>query len=187
MLTRPGRRSSSLLVIATAAVLGGFVLFAACGASAQGSDRRASVRRPVIAGAFVDSAGGQGTFSGTLALGRFQIEQGFLVVLGTLTGTLADSTGTIVGRVNEPIVVPVSVTRASCALLQLDVAPVDLDLLGREVHIDGNALGITAADGPPRTLGALLCSTARLVASRSTPEGLATNLNSVLAAIPPPR
>src|SRR2546429_459733 len=138
--------------MAAGALLSGLLLAAATDVVAQGSESRTSRTRPMISGTFTDAAGGQGAFSGNIAPGRFEVHQGSLVAVGTLTGVLAQSTGTVLGRVKEEVAVPVAVVRSTCQLVHLDIGPVDLDLLDVPVHLEKDALGITTRDGPRRAL-----------------------------------
>jgi hypothetical protein len=170
--------------IAAGALLSALPLLAATDVVAQGSESRTNRTRPLISGTFTDVASGQGTFSGNIALGRFEVQQGSLVAVGTLTGVLAQSTSAVLGRVNEEVALPVAVVRATCQLLHLDIGPLDLELLDVPVHLEKDALGITMRDGPKR---ALLCSTARRLAADPTFETVATKLNAVLRAMDPPR
>ena len=77
----------------------------------------------MISGTFIDAASGQGAFSGNIALTRFEVRQRSLVVIGTLTGILAESRGSVIGRVNEEVGLPVVVVSGTCQLLHLDVGP----------------------------------------------------------------
>jgi hypothetical protein len=166
------------------ALLGGLLCLAATGAAAQGTESRTSIARPMVTGTFIDAVSGQGAFSGNIALARFEVRQRSLVVVGMLTGILAESRGSIIGRVNEEVELPVVVVSGTCQLLHLDVGPLDHEFLGVQVHLEKGALGITTRDGPDR---ALLCSTAGLLASKPTPEAIATRLNAVLGKLDPSR
>jgi hypothetical protein len=169
--------------LAAGALLSGLLLLAATGVAAEGCDSRMSITRPVITGTFTDSASGQGAFSGTIALVRFEVQYRSLVAVGMLTGVLAESTGAVLGRVNEEVVLPAAAVRWTCQLLHLDVGPLDLQLLGVQVRIEEDALGITTRDGPTR---ALLCSIAQLLAAAPTLDALAAQLNAVLHTMNPP-
>jgi hypothetical protein len=168
---------------AAATLLGVLLATVAAGAAAQG-DGRPSTRRPTISGAFIDAANGVGAFSGNLALTRFEMRQRSLVVVGTLSGVLAESNGRIIGRVNQEVVLPVSGVTGTCQLLHLEIGPLDQKFLGVRVQLENSALGITAREGPDR---ALLCSTADLLGTNPTLESLATKLNAVLARLDPSR
>jgi hypothetical protein len=148
--------------------------------AAQGSDSRTSVKRPNISGTFIDALQGQGEVNGHLELGHFAVEQNFLVVVATLTGVVAESTGQIIGRVNEEIVLPVAVVDSTCQLLHLDVGPLDLEVEGLHVQFDTSSLGITTQDGPTRTA---LCSMATFLASRPPVRDIAVRLNALLGTL----
>lgn len=61
-----------------------------------------------VTGTFTDAAGGTGTFVGNVDLTRFAVQDGALVAIGTLTGTLTDSNGNVVRTVNQTVAFPVS-------------------------------------------------------------------------------
>jgi hypothetical protein len=51
----------------------------------------------------------------------------------------------------------------TCPILHLELGPLDLDLLGLQVHLDRVVLDITAVPGPGNLLGNLLCAIAGLL------------------------
>lgn len=53
--------------------------------------------------------------------------------------------------------------RATCDILHLNLAPLDLDLLGLRVHLDRVVLDIVAATGAGNLLGNLLCAVTGLL------------------------
>jgi len=53
--------------------------------------------------------------------------------------------------------------RATCDILHLVLAPLDLDLLGLKVHLDRVVLNIVAESGAGKLLGNLLCSVTGLL------------------------
>src|SRR6478609_9873946 len=53
--------------------------------------------------------------------------------------------------------------RANCGILNLVLAPLDLDLLGLKVHLDRVVLNIVAESGAGKLLGNLLCSVTGLL------------------------
>lgn len=53
--------------------------------------------------------------------------------------------------------------RAACDVLHLTLGPLDLDLLGLQVHLDRVVLDIVAQPGPGNLLGNLLCAVAGLL------------------------
>jgi len=52
---------------------------------------------------------------------------------------------------------------ATCNILNLDLGPLDLNLLGLVVHLDEVVLDITAVSGTGQLLGNLLCAVAGLL------------------------
>ena len=60
---------------------------------------------------------------------------------------------------------PVDLAQAagSCQILDLVLGPLDLDLLGLQVHLDTVHLNITAQSGPGNLVGNLLCAIAGLL------------------------
>jgi hypothetical protein len=74
----------------------------------------------------------------------------------------------------------------SCQILDLVLGPLDLNLLGLNVHLDRVVLNIFATPGPGALLGNLLCAVAGLL--DGTPLAgllgqIATALNAILAAL----
>jgi hypothetical protein len=71
---------------------------------------------------------------------------------------------------------------AGCQVLDLVLAPLDLDLLGLTVHLDRVHLNITAVPGAGELLGNLLCAVAGLLDS-SQLLSLGTILSNLLNSI----
>ena len=117
-----------------------------------------------------------GIFRGDLDLVRFRVIDGTLMAVGDLTGTLRNSVGDVIGSITDQRVrLPVTLgSITSCDILRLRLGPLDLDLLGLQVHLDRIVLDITAQAGPGNLLGNLLCAIAGLL-----DQGL--NLNGILA------
>lgn len=125
-----------------------------------------------------------GTFSGLFNLTQFAVQNGQLVAVGSLSGTLTDALGNVIGTVtNVPVTLPVggnATTSGTCDILHLDLGPLNLDLLGLQVHLNEVVLDITAQSGPGNLLGNLLCSVAGLLDNGTGLNGLATLLNQLL-------
>jgi len=115
-----------------------------------------------------------GTFRGLFDFNNVRIRNGQLVAVGNLTGTLRDAADNVVGTVDQRVALPLAIGDAStCDILHLRLGPLDLNLLGLQVHLDRIRLDITAQAGPGNLLGNLLCAIAGLL-----DQGL--NLNGVL-------
>ena len=163
-------RIVSLVLIV--AIVGAFVLPVAAAPAAQ-------IAGIPITGTFTDALGGTGTFVGTFDIQRFVRQGGALAVVGTLTGTLTDSLGNIVGTVTQNITLPVAAT-GTCDILHLVLGPLDLNLLGLQVHLNQVVLDITAQQGPGNLLGNLLCAVAGLLDSGGPLQGLVNLLNQIV-------
>ena len=124
-------------------------------------------------------ANGGGTLSGVLNITQFAVQNGVLNAIGTLTGTLTDAAGNLIGSVSQAVTIPVSAS-GSCSILTLTLGPLDLNLLGLKVHLNTVVLNITAQQGPGNLLGNLLCGIANLLNSNGALAGL---LNAVAGAL----
>jgi len=58
---------------------------------------------------------GGGTFTGLFDIQRFAVQRGALVAIGTLTGTLRDSAGLLLGTVTERVVLPLLTLWECCS------------------------------------------------------------------------
>jgi len=135
-------------------------------------------------------ANGAGTVDGTLDIQRFANRNGDLVALGTFTGTVTNASGEVLSSGSQQVAVPVATAASSgsCQILDLVLAPLDLDLLGLQVHLDQVHLSITAQQGSGNLLGNLLCSVAGLLDGPTNPVGalldqLVGLLNQILGAL----
>jgi hypothetical protein len=124
----------------------------------------------------ITGTGPNGTFSGTFQLQKFAVEQGQLVASGILTGVATTTAGATTSVVRT-VSLPAAVTDASCAILHLDLGPLNLDILGLQVDLSRIVLDITAQSGAGNLLGNLLCGVANLL---NDPTGLSRLLNSIL-------
>lgn len=128
-----------------------------------------------------------GTFSGILTLTNFAVQNGAIVANGVLNGTLTDSTlsGGSAPVANQAVTLPVSSLSGSCQILNLTLGPLDLDLLGLQVHLNQVVLNITAQPGPGNLLGNLLCSVAGLLNGglSGVLAQITDLLNQILAAL----
>ncbi|SBT49174.1 hypothetical protein [Micromonospora auratinigra] len=146
----------------------------------------ASTLSTPVTGTFTDALGSAGTFTGTFTPTRFVNQNGQLAAVGTLTGTLTNSVGTSLGAVSQQVTTPVQVS-GTCDILNLDLGPLDLNLLGLKVHLNEVVLDITAQQGPGNLLGNLLCAVAGLLDGTGgvggALNGLVALLNRILGAL----
>jgi len=122
---------------------------------------------------------GVGGFVGTLTVSSFQVVNGVLSAIGTLSGTILDGAGNVVQTVNQTVTLPTSVS-ASCEILSLTLGPLHLNLLGLVVDLNQVVLNITAVPGAGNLLGNLLCAVANLLNSGG---GLSNLLNSLVGLL----
>jgi len=107
------------------------------------------------------------------------------VANGLLTGTLTQPGERGAGQsggqsVSQNIAMPVAALQATCQVLNLTLGPLDLNLLGLQVHLDVVHLTINA-DPAGGLLGQLLCS---LAGGIGGPVGTIIGLlNQILAAL----
>ena len=111
-----------------------------------------------------------------------------LSAIGTISGNVVDSTGTVVtgSPISQAITVPLQVS-GTCTILNLVLGPLDLNLLGLVIHLNQVVLTITAVQGAGNLLGNLLCAVANLLNGGGSLSTLLTSLtgllNQVLAAL----
>jgi hypothetical protein len=125
-----------------------------------------------------------GSFVGTYTVTRFVAQNGQLLATGTLSGTLTDATGNVIGTVTQVPAAPMPVAvQATCEILHLVLGPLDLNLLGLMVHLNQIVLDISAQQAPGNLLGNLLCAIAHLLDGNAPAGGLAALLNRILALL----
>ena len=139
----------------------------------------------------INTAGGAGTFNGTLRITSFGVQNNALVASGVVTGTLTNGAGvaqSVARSVNIPVITSAGKGTAraatakalSCDILHLELGPLDLDLLGLVVHLDRVVLDLSAAPGAGNLLGNLLCSVTNLLNGAGTLAQIANVLNQIL-------
>ncbi len=72
---------------------------------------------------------------------------------------------------------------ARCDILNLVLGPLDLNLLGLEVHLNRVVLNIVAVSGTGNLLGNLLCAVAGLLDNGGVLRQISQILNSILAIL----
>jgi len=114
-----------------------------------------------VTGALSDATG---AVTGTFDVQNVIVENGTLQAVGTFTGTITDAVGhSTQGTQQLAIPVDLAQSAGSCQILDLVLGPLDLDLLGLQVHLDTVHLNITAQSGPGELVGNLLCAVAGLL------------------------
>jgi hypothetical protein len=168
-----------LATLATVLVLGHGCL---CAASAQEVDEAGAITARVH-GTFQDKTGGLGVLSGDMIIAGFEVRNGTLTATGTIVGSLADSSGNVLGQVSHELALPVANVASTCNQLRMDLAATDADVLKTLVHFDAEVAGFDSRDGSnPRALG-VLCAAGELLRGKPRPASVADALNGVAAAI----
>jgi len=124
---------------------------------------------------------GLGSVAGTFTITRFAASNGGLMALGTFTGSVTDALGAVTSG-TQSLALPVAAT-GTCAILHLTLGPLDLNLLGLQVHLNQVVLNIDAQSGPGNLLGNLLCAVAHLLDGSGPLGSIAALLNQVLAIL----
>jgi len=124
-----------------------------------------------------------GTIAGSLAISRFVMQDGQLMAVGQLTGTVTNAAGAVVQTIVSSISVPVASATGTCDVLNLVLGPLHLDLLGLVVDLNQVVLNITAVQGAGNLLGNLLCAITGLLDAGSIGTQLAGLLNQLLGAL----
>jgi hypothetical protein len=127
-----------------------------------------------------------GAVSGTFEIDRIVRSGSQLLAAGTLTATITDAAGIVVGTVTQQLQLPVTLQQGQvCTILELTLGPLDLNLLGLRVQLDEVHLLITAVEGPGNLLGNLLCAIAGLLdnTGASTLNAIVALLNRILGLL----
>ena len=123
-----------------------------------------------------------GKFTGDFAIKEFKVVGDQIVAVGTLTGTIQNGVGSVIGTVLRTIQMIVNITGATCDILHLELGPLDLDLLGLIVHLNKVVLDIDA-DPTGGLLGSLLCAVANLLDVGGPLADIVGLLNQILALL----
>ena len=162
-----------------------FVVGGVSAATASGSDQGVSAASNVAKNAagkmsstIKGKTAGGGTLGGTFTPLKFKAKDGVTQVKGVINGVITDSAGTKskftairtleVRKINGQKLSSLAVgsqapQAAACDILNLVLGPLDLNILGLEVHLNQVVLDIIATPGPGQLLGNLLCAVAGLL------------------------
>jgi hypothetical protein len=127
--------------------------------------------------------GGGYTFTGLVDIDRFAVQGSQIVAIGTIEGVVENASGVVVGTVDQAFRAVVTSLSATCQILNLDIGPIDLNLLGLVVDISPISIDITAVSGPGNLLGNLLCGLVGLLdqpSTNTTLRGIVEILNNLL-------
>lgn len=146
-------------------------------------------------------AQGVGNFAGTFAISRFAIQDGVLVAIGQLRGSVTSTTTSVVRNVMTTVALPVAngsgsggadaaascdsaaEAVAACDILNLILGPLHLDLLGLVIDLNQVVLEITGTTGAGDLLGNLLCAITGLLDAGSIGTQLVNLLNQLVGVL----
>ena len=151
-------------------VIGVLALAPVLAATPAASAKRSPLQNIPVTGTVV----GGGTFRGLLDIVSFEPNAAGtgLVANGLLDGTITTPAGTQTVTNEFVSGLPVTLPSAdngslapnrTCAILDLSLGPLDLNLLGLVIHLDEVNLTIDAVSGPGNLLGNLLCAIVHLL------------------------
>jgi hypothetical protein len=142
------------------------------------------------------------TFVGQYDVKRFVAKGDQVKAVGKLTGKITKRNGDTTRVTKTGVQLPVRLAQSSvsgqpaepgskttsvvgCEILDLVLGPLDLNLLGLNVHLDRVHLNITAVPGAGELLGNLLCAVAGLLDGTGIGglSGILTNLLNALLGI----
>ena len=133
-----------------------------------------------VTGTINETVAGVGSFVGSFTPTGFGTQDGNLTVTGLVTGTFTDLAG-VATPVSQTVTTTVDAAQSTtaCDIINLDLGPLNLNVLGLVVDLNQVQLDITAVPGAGNLLGNLLCAVAGLLDGNGT-SGLANLLNRVL-------
>jgi hypothetical protein len=122
-----------------------------------------------------------GFFAGALTLQNVAAQNNALAANGLLSGNLVNGAG-VQPVAAQPVTGIPLLASGTCPILHLDLGPLDLNLLGLQVHLNEVVLDITAQQGGG-LLGNLLCAVANLLNGGGPLSQIAALLNQILALL----
>ena len=196
-----GKRKPIAAMLAIAMTAGLVIGPAALTSAHTTRTRGSNVNRLPIHGHVADSGK---KVVGTMKVKRFKTNAAGdrLKAVGMISGRVVNASGNVVRRFEDVrVVMPVqnvgvdgqttstfdaSASAATCRILRLTLGPLDLDLLGLQVHLNRVVLTIDAQSGPGNLLGNLLCAIAGLLDPGPTGailDSIANILNAILGIL----
>jgi hypothetical protein len=183
-MNKPRLRAAITSAVLAMAVAGMSVIGAPSASAAPKADPSVGTLTSTVTGTFTDAAGQAGTFTGNFTPSQFADGGQNVTSTGLLTGTLTDSTGATQNvSQTQTFAVQDILPAASCQVLDLNLAPLDLNLLGLVVHLDRVHLNITAVPGAGNLLGNLICALTGLLDGAGTLAQISALLNQILALL----
>jgi len=142
-------------------------------------------------GTWTDKKGRTGQAKVSIVPKKFWNDDGKLMMRSAVTTTLQGARGSVPHtktmnlEVKDVATGPAAagVSAASCDILNLVLGPLDLNLLGLEVHLKQVVLDIIATSGAGNLLGNLLCAVAGLLDGGAALGQISALLNQILGIL----
>jgi hypothetical protein len=142
-------------------------------------------------GTWTDKKGRTGTADVKIVPQKFWNDGGKLMMRSAVTTTMQGARGSVphTKMMNLEVkdvtstAAPSAVSAASCDIVNLVLGPLDLNVLGLEVHLNQVVLDIVGATGAGNLLGNLLCAVAGLLDGGALLGQIADLLNQILAIL----
>ncbi|MEA3551346.1 ABC transporter substrate-binding protein [Pseudarthrobacter sp. C1] len=178
-------RTRVLAPIAAAALSGAMIFGAGAPASAAPpapvpAASASATDLASVTGTINQTIDGVGTLAGSFTPTGFGTQDGNLTVTGLVDGTFTDLAG-VATPVSQTVTTTVEAgqSNTACDIINLDLGPLNLNVLGLVVDLNQVQLDITTVPGAGNLVGNLLCAVAGLLDGNGT-AGLANLLNRVL-------
>jgi hypothetical protein len=151
-------------------------------AAAQDNDELRAITARVH-GTFQDNAGGLGVVSGDMTIARFEVLNGAVTAIGRIAGAMADSSGNVLGRVDQELAFAVADAASTCNQLRMDLAATDAQILKMSVHFDREVAGFDSREGTTPKARPVLCGAGGVLGGRPTADAVTRTLNDVVAVL----
>jgi hypothetical protein len=151
-------------------------------ATAQDADDLRAITARVH-GTFEDAGGGLGVVSGDMTIARFEVLGGSVTAIGRIAGAMADSSGNVLGRVDQELAFAVANVGSTCNQLRMDLAATDATILQRPVHFDKEVAGFDSRDGSTPKARPVLCAAGRVLHGQPNGDAVMRALNDVVTAL----
>jgi hypothetical protein len=151
-------------------------------AAAQDDDELRTITARVH-GTFQDSRGGLGVVSGDMTIARFEVLNGSVTAIGRIAGAMADSSGHVLGQVDQELAFAVANVASTCNQLRMDLVAIDAQILQFPVHFDKEVAGFDSREGTTPKARPILCAAGSVLHGRPTADAVAGALNNVVTAL----
>jgi hypothetical protein len=151
-------------------------------AAAQDNDELRAITARVH-GTFQDTGGGLGVVSGDMTIARFEVLNGSVTAIGRIAGAMADSSGNVLGHVDQELAFAVANVASTCNQLRMDLGATDATILQLPVHFDKEVAGFDSREGTTPKARPVLCAAGGALRGQPTGDAVMRALNNVVTAL----